>query len=130
MQKLINDVKAFMQSCDQPIVEKPAMPGIRRQLLRMDLISEELVELQIAVDNDDLVEIADAIGDSIYVLVGMAIEFGIPLAPVWDEIQRSNMAKVDPETGKVVKRKDGKVLKPEGWKSPDIAGIIDRAKEK
>ena len=60
----------------------------------------------------------------IYIAVGTALELGIPLEPVWDEVHRSNMAKVDPETGKVRKREDGKVLKPEGWVRPDIAGAI------
>lgn len=69
-------------------------------------------------------KIADGLADVIYVAVGAALEFGIPLDRVWAEVHRSNMAKVDPATGKVIKRADGKVLKPEGWTPPDVAGVL------
>jgi predicted HAD superfamily Cof-like phosphohydrolase len=69
---------------------------------------------------NNIVEIADAIADSIYVLIGTALEYGIPLDAVWGEVQISNMAKVDLDTGKVRRREDGKVLKSEGWTKPDI----------
>jgi predicted HAD superfamily Cof-like phosphohydrolase len=72
----------------------------------------------------DLVGIADGIADSVYVLVGTALEYGIPLDRVWGAVHSANMAKVDPVTGKVRKRFDGKVLKPDGWKRPDIAAIL------
>jgi predicted HAD superfamily Cof-like phosphohydrolase len=70
-------------------------------------------------------EIADALGDSIYVEVGMALEYGIPLDHVWDAIQESNMKKFP--GGKVIRREsDGKVMKPEGWEPPDIKAAISR----
>jgi predicted HAD superfamily Cof-like phosphohydrolase len=71
-----------------------------------------------------LPDIADAIADSIYVLVGTALEYGIPLDRVWAAVRAANMAKVDPVTGLVRKRADGKILKPDGWQPPDIAGVL------
>jgi predicted HAD superfamily Cof-like phosphohydrolase len=103
----------------------PQVPSQDRQKLRYDLIVEEVVkELLPALVQEDLVQIADALADSIYVLVGTALEYGIPLDRVWAVVQRANMAKVDPTTGKVRKREDGKVLKPEGWTAPDIDAIL------
>ena len=91
----------------------------------MNLIREEvIVELLPAMEKDDMIEIADAIADSIYVLIGASLEYGIPLHKVWNEVQRTNMAKVDPSTGAVRKRADGKILKPPGWMPPDIASIL------
>ncbi len=73
-----------------------------------------------AVRRELMVDIADGIVDAIYVLAGCGVTMGIPLGEVWHEVQRSNMAKVDPETGKVRRRDDGKILKPEGWTPPDV----------
>jgi predicted HAD superfamily Cof-like phosphohydrolase len=127
MNKLLDDVRAFLEACDQPALDKPQVPPYERQKLRWDLNREEFDELWVAWCRNDLVGIADAIADLIYVLVGMALEYGIPLDRVWDAVQRSNMAKIDPVTGKVRKREDGKILKPEGWQPPDIAGILKAA---
>jgi hypothetical protein len=69
------------------------------------------------------IETADALTDLVVVIVGMALELGIPLDRTWNEVQRSNMAKAGPD-GKVTKREDGKVLKPEGWTPPDIKTIM------
>ena len=129
MKQLLNDVAAFHKACDVPILIKPAIPARERQNLRLELIREEVDELELAIGLEQLHHIADALGDIIYVVVGTALEFGIPLDKVWDEIQRSNMAKVNPVTGKVRKREDGKVLKPDGWTPPDIARVIGEAAE-
>ena len=67
----------------------------------------------------DLGGIADGIADLIYVLLGTALSYGIHIAPIWDEVQRTNMAKEGGAT-----RHDGKVLKPEGWQPPDVRGIL------
>lgn len=72
---------------------------------------------------ENLAEVADGIGDTIYVLCQLARSLGIPLGKVWNEIQRSNMSKVGAD-GTVKRREDGKVLKPEGWTKPDIHGIL------
>ena len=90
------------------------------------LVMEEFIELMEAWDDGDVVEVADAIGDTIWVLQGLALSAGIPMQQVWDEIARSNLAKIDSVTGKVLKRADGKVQKPEGWTPPDIESIINK----
>lgn len=123
MQKLINDVAAFHIACDQPVLTEPRFVA-ERAPLRLSLCNEENRELNEAVANENLSDIADAIADNMYVLIGTAIEFGIPLAAVWNAVQNANLAKLDPKTGKAIKREDGKVLKPEGWTPPDIAGVL------
>ncbi len=124
MEALLGDVAAFHRACDVPILAKPAFPDLARQKLRDDLLREEVNEFIDALQVGDIVDVADAIADCIYILIGTALEFGIPLDRVWAEVQRSNMAKVDPVTGKATKREDGKILKPEGWQAPDIAGAL------
>jgi predicted HAD superfamily Cof-like phosphohydrolase len=136
VQKLIDDVAAFHNACDVPVLTKPTIPPPDRVKLRWKLVFEEVIaELgpAMAVDivgnplpdiEPHLPSIADAIADSIYVLVGTSLEYGIPLARVWDAVQAANMAKVGPD-GKVIRREDGKILKPEGWQPADIAGILN-----
>jgi predicted HAD superfamily Cof-like phosphohydrolase len=121
MSKFVDDVRAFHLVTDTPVLASPQIPNADRILLRKRLIDEEVnVELFTAMKENNIVEIADAIADSIYVLIGTALEYGIPLDAVWGEVQISNMAKVDLDTGKVRRREDGKVLKSEGWTKPDI----------
>lgn len=115
-----SDVRAFHEKFGCAIgTEGPKVPDDHVTSLRMNLVSEEYAELLTAWQAHDLAEIADAIGDLIYVLLGFAITYGIDMVPVWRAIQESNMAKVGGAT-----RGDGKIMKPEGWVSPDIAGII------
>jgi predicted HAD superfamily Cof-like phosphohydrolase len=125
MDALMADVAEFHEACDVPVRVRPFLPDNNRRLLRLRLLSEELHELRTAEKLGDLAGIADGLADLIYVAVGMALEFGLPLAEVWAEVQAANMRKVDPETGKVKKRDDGKVLKPDGWEPPDVRAIID-----
>ena len=125
MRLIMEDVAAFHRGCDVRIAGKLEIPDESTERLRIKLIEEEVLkELIPALHKRDLPEIADGIGDAIVVLVGTALSYGIPLDLVWAEIDRSNMAKIDPVTGKVIKREDGKVLKPAGWSPPDIAGCI------
>jgi len=124
MRKVMLDVALFHQATDTPLLLQPTIPAKARSNLRVALIQEECDELIEAIGRRDLVEIADACADLIYVVAGTAHEYGIPLEEVWDEVQRSNMAKVDPTTGKVRRREDDKILKPEGWTPPDIATIL------
>lgn len=93
--------------------------------LRIAVIAEEFNELIEAIANEDLVEIADALGDLEYVIHGCSNAYGIDMEPIFNEIHDSNMKKVDPETGRVRYREDGKVLKPKGWKKPRLAPIIE-----
>lgn len=130
LQQAADDVAAFHRATDTPILTSPKFPDAERVLLRAELVSEEVQrELLPAMITRNMVETADAIVDSIYVLVGTALELGLPLQELWDEVQRANMTKAvqQPDgTLKVLKREDGKVLKPEGWKPPDIEGVLIR----
>jgi len=123
MKTLLNDVRAFHEATDNPVLSTPTFVH-ERAFLRQRLLKEEWLETDAAIVNGDLVGVADGLADLIYVAVGTALEFGIPLDRIWDEVHRSNMAKIDPETGKVTKRTDGKVLKPDGWVAPDIQRVL------
>lgn len=120
-QDWVADVKAFHDKFGVETPTYPQEPSNPVVELRLKLVSEEYNEFVDAVMLGDLAKIADAIVDSIYVLIGTAWAYGIDLRPVWDAVQEANMAKVG---GSV--REDGKILKPPGWKSPDIEGIIAR----
>ena len=113
-----NDVKTFMDACDQ----KNTGYGNQADLY-LDLILEEFKELMVAFANRDIVEIADACADLKWVIEGLEHTLQIPQQAVWDEVARSNLSKIS-STGKVIKREDGKVLKPEGWTPPNIKEII------
>lgn len=115
------DVKVFMEASDQVEIGW----GNQCQLYRK-LIDEEFTELMDALDNKDMVEVADACADLKWVIEGLEHTLNIPQQEVWDEVARSNLKKIDPLTGKVKKREDGKVMKPEGWTPPDIKSIIEQ----
>ena len=91
--------------------------------MRRRLIREEFNEYLEAEDTNDIVGIADALADLCYVIYGAAHCYNIPLDKVYAEVHRSNMQKVGKD-GKVTKREDGKILKPEGWEPPDIEGVM------
>ena len=115
-----NDVKTFMDACDQKET------GFNKQAdLYFRLIREEFDELAKAYFEKDMVEIADACADLKWVIEGLEHTLQIPQQEVWDEVARSNLSKIS-QTGKVIKREDGKVLKPEGWTPPNIKAIIKR----
>lgn len=111
-----DDVREFHLALGIPVAEGPA---IRRPGLRAELIREEAEETCLAIEQGDLIGAIDGLCDLLCVVHGAALEFGIDLAPFWDEVHRSNMTKVG---GPV--RKDGKVLKPAGWTPPDIARVL------
>lgn len=115
-----DDVKTFMQACDQN-----GQDFGKQAELYVDLIVEEFKELMAAYGNRDMVEIADGCADLKWVIEGLEHTLKIPQQEVWDEVARSNLSKIS-STGKVIKREDGKVLKPEGWSPPDIRAIIKR----
>jgi predicted HAD superfamily Cof-like phosphohydrolase len=115
-----NDVRTFMDACDQ----KSTDYGFQANLY-MGLIIEEYKELMVAFGNRDMVEIADACADLKWVIEGLEHTLQIPQQEVWDEVARSNLAKIS-SNGKVIKRNDGKVLKPEGWTPPDIRSILKK----
>jgi predicted HAD superfamily Cof-like phosphohydrolase len=118
-------LREWHQKFDVPILDTPRFPGPDRAELRVKLIMEEALEFQEAAANEDLVEMADALADLLYVTYGAALECGIPLDAVFDEVHRSNMTKVWPD-GTVHYRHDGKVLKPPTYSPADIALVLNR----
>ena len=120
MRNLQSDVRAFQVGAGQ--VELPAVPTfVTAWSLGLTLIKEEVRELEESMQDRDMPAIADGIADGIYVLLWTANALGIDLEPVWNTIQSANMEKVSP----AVFREDGKLLKPPGWKHPDIATILE-----
>ena len=119
MKEAFRDVMQFMRACDQPIGQHPAFPPSDRIGLRLSLNLEEMNEITTAIVKEDLEGVADGIADLVYVLLGMAVEFGIDLPAVWKQIQDANIAKAS-----AGKAPDGKQLKPDGWQPPDIASVL------
>lgn len=116
-------VTEFHTTYGQPVGASPNVLTVERQELRISLITEEVGELIEATGFNDLIEMADALGDIVYVCYGMAIEMGIDLDKVIAEIHRSNMSKLD-ESGNPIYREDGKVLKGPNYFKPDIASVV------
>lgn len=126
MQKQINAVKEFHTAFVIGHSEIPrADLGESKNILRYNLMKEENEEYFEAVQNNDLVEIADALGDMMYILCGTIIEHGLQhkIEEVFDEIQRSNMSKLG-ENGKPIYREDGKVMKGPNYFKPDFSKIL------
>jgi predicted HAD superfamily Cof-like phosphohydrolase len=115
-------VDAFHRAFGLPRGTAPALPDQAVRNLRRNLLAEEWQEYLTAESEDDIVEIADALADMIYIACGTAVAYGIPLDKVFAEVHRSNMAKL--VDGKVIRREDGKVLKPANWSPPDVKGVM------
>jgi predicted HAD superfamily Cof-like phosphohydrolase len=123
-----NDVKDFHIAFGQRVGSTPMIPeDVDERCLRMDLLEEEFKEYMDAEQKLDLVGIADALADIIYIACGTAVSYGIPLDKVFEEVHRSNMSKL--VDGKVIRREDGKILKPEGWTSPQIDKILNETQQ-
>lgn len=123
-----DDVKTFMIACDQPVLETPVssrLEVLKQAELYIDLITEEYLELIAGWRSDNIVEIADACADLIWVIQGLNHTLGIPQQKVWDEVARSNMSKIAP-CGKVLKRADGKVQKPDTYSPPNILDALTK----
>lgn len=128
MKNKIDAVKAFHKAFKLGHRETPkANLGTSKNLLRFNLMKEENEEYLEAANNDDLVEVADALGDMLYILCGTIIEHGMQhkIEEVFDEIQRSNMSKLG-ANGEPIYREDGKVMKGPNYFKPDIEGILDK----
>lgn len=119
----LSQVREFNEKFGVQILHKPAIPDRPHQELRKSLLYEEYNELLQAWTDQHLAGIADGLADLIYVCIGTALAYGIPLGLVFDEVHRTNMLKT-----KISARDDGKILKPEGWKPPDITTILERAR--
>ena len=121
-----NKVKLFMESFGQQVKSKPEFPSDDILKLRTDLIDEEVKELWDACDARDLVEIADALTDILYVTYGAAHSFGVPIDECFKEVQRSNMSKLG-EDGKPIYREDGKVMKGPNYSVPNLKNVLQTA---
>ncbi len=111
------DIDTFQQACDQ-------QPSEENYKMYLDLIREETDELEEAIQDNDKVEQLDALVDILVVTMGAIRAAGWDGQGAWKEVMDTNFAKIDPTTGKVIKREDGKVLKPEGWKAPDLVHYL------
>ncbi|GGG56945.1 nucleoside triphosphate pyrophosphohydrolase family protein [Bizionia arctica] len=128
MKNKIEAVKAFHTAFKIGHRETPkAHLGIEKNMLRYKLMREENEEYLEAANNDDLIEVADALGDMLYILCGTIIEHGMQhkIEEVFNEIQRSNMSKLG-ENGEPIYREDGKVLKGPNYFKPNISDILEK----
>ncbi len=126
MQKQIDAVKLFHTTYGLGVSENmKADLGTQKNNLRFELMKEENEEYLEAVQNNDIVEIADALGDMLYILCGTILEHGLQhkIEAVFDEIQRSNMSKLG-EDGKPIYREDGKVMKGPNYFKPNFEAIL------
>ena len=117
-------VGTFMKTFGQEVKTKPAFSTEKINKLRIDLIKEELEELTEAMNNKDLLEVADALTDILYVTYGAGHAFGIDLDKCFDEVQNSNMSKLD-ENGEPIYNETGKVMKGPNYFKPDLSKFVN-----
>ncbi|MDB2580332.1 nucleoside triphosphate pyrophosphohydrolase family protein [Candidatus Pelagibacter bacterium] len=118
-----NKVGTFMKTFGQEVKTKPSFSSDKINKLRIDLIKEELEELQEAMKNNDLLEVADALTDILYVTYGAGHAFGIDLDKCFNEVQNSNMSKLG-ENGEPIYNESGKVMKGPNYFKPDLSKFV------
>ena len=116
---VFHEQAVFMRACQQ----ETTRDSVKQSCMYLNLIEEEVGELRVAVANSDDVETFDAILDIIVVCIGYGLSRGWPMVEGWQEVMRSNLAKIDVD-GFVKRRADGKILKPEGWTAPDLNRVL------
>ena len=119
-----NKVKTFMETFGQEVKTKPSFSTDKINSLRYDLIKEELEELKVAMENKDLLEVADALTDILYVTYGAGHAFGINLDKCFEEVQNSNMSKLG-EDNKPIYNESGKVMKGPKYFKPNLAKFLN-----
>jgi len=119
-----NKVKTFMETFGQEVKNKPSFSTDKINSLRYDLIKEELEELKIAMESKDLLEVADALTDILYVTYGAGHAFGIDLDKCFEEVQNSNMSKLG-EDGKPIYNESRKVMKGPKYFKPDLTKFVN-----
>ena len=119
-----NKVKTFMETFGQEVKTKPSFSTDKINSLRYDLIKEELEELKEAMKNKDLLEVADALTDILYVAYGTGHAFGIDLDKCFEEVQNSNMSKLG-ENGKPIYNESGKIMKGPKYFKPDLSKFVN-----
>ena len=118
------DVKIFMKTFGQKVITKPEFPDKRTMNLRFDLIKEELNELEQAMKEKNLKEVADALADILYVTYGAGCAYGVDLDKCFKEVQRSNMSKLG-EDGKPIFNEKGKVMKGPNYIEPNLKQFVE-----
>ena len=116
-------VKKFMETFGQEVKSRPSFSSDKINILRYNLIKEELIEFKQALDNNDLLEVADALTDILYVTYGAGHAFGINLDACFEEVQNSNMSKLGND-GKPIYNDQGKVMKGPNYYKPDLSKYI------
>ena len=119
-----NKVKIFMETFGQEVKTKPSFSTDKINGLRYELIKEELEELKVAMENKDLLEVADALTDILYVTYGAGHAFGINLDKCFEEVQNSNMSKLG-EDSKPIYNESGKVMKGPKYFKPDLTKFVN-----
>ena len=119
-----NKVGTFMKTFGQEVKTKPSFSSDKINKLRIDLIKEELDELQEAMKNNDLLEVADALTDILYVTYGAGHAFGIDLDKCFSEVQNSNMSKLG-KNGEPIYNESGKVMKGPNYFKPDLSKFVN-----
>ena len=117
------DVKTFMKTFGQMVRTKPQFPEEKTMQLRYDLIKEELDELSLAIKEKNLIEVADALTDLLYVVYGAGHSFGIDLDKCFAEVQRSNLSKLNID-GKPIYNENGKVMKGPNYSKPNLKQFL------
>ena len=117
-------VGIFMKTFGQEVKNRPSLSTDKINKLRLDLIQEEFEELRQAIQNNDLLETADALTDILYVTYGAGHAFGIDLDKCFEEVQNSNMSKLD-ENGKPIYNESGKVMKGPNYFKPDLSKFVN-----
>ena len=116
-------VKTFMETFGQVVKTQPSFASQKINVLRYDLIKEELAELKQAIDSQDILEVADALTDILYVTYGAGHAFGIDLDACFNEVQNSNMSKLGSD-GKPIYNESGKVMKGPNYFKPNLSKFI------
>ena len=118
-----DDVKNFMEIYGQEVKTKSSFPNEKIVQLRYDLIKEELDELSLAIKEKDIIEVADALTDLLYVVYGAGHAFGIDLDKCFSEVQRSNLSKLNID-GKPIYNENGKVMKGPNYSKPNLKQFL------
>ena len=118
-----NSVKKFMEVFGQEVKTKPELSNDKINDLRISLINEELEELKKAIEDNDILEVADALTDILYVAYGAGHAFGINLDKCFNEVQESNMSKLD-SNGKPIYNESGKVMKGPNYFKPNLSKFL------
>ena len=121
--KFEEDVAKFLIACDHEIRKNFSLEGEQVKLY-LNLLTEEFLELITSFNRDDEEEVLDAIADTLWVLLGLSLSSGVPLDSLWEEVKKSNYTKI--VDGRVIKNRNGKIMKPSSFRKPDIAKVLCR----